>query len=41
VFFVERMPLAGTNKIDLALLRQWVADGTLRPPNNHNGAKNG
>jgi hypothetical protein len=29
VFFVERMPLAGTNKIDQPLLRQWVADGTL------------
>ena len=29
VFFLERMPLAGTNKIDRPLLRQWVADGTL------------
>jgi acyl-CoA synthetase (AMP-forming)/AMP-acid ligase II len=30
VFFVDRMPLAGTNKIDRALLRQWVADETLK-----------
>jgi acyl-CoA synthetase (AMP-forming)/AMP-acid ligase II len=30
VFLVNRMPLAGTNKIDRALLRQWVADGTLK-----------
>jgi acyl-CoA synthetase (AMP-forming)/AMP-acid ligase II len=29
VFFLDRMPLAGTNKIDQPLLRQWVADGTL------------
>jgi len=29
VFFLERMPLAGTNKIDCDLLRKWVADGTL------------
>jgi long-chain acyl-CoA synthetase len=29
VFFLERMPLAGTNKIDQPLLRQWVVDGTL------------
>jgi acyl-CoA synthetase (AMP-forming)/AMP-acid ligase II len=28
-FFLDRMPLAGTNKIDRMLLRQWVADGTL------------
>ncbi|HEX2824817.1 MAG TPA: class I adenylate-forming enzyme family protein [Burkholderiales bacterium] len=29
VFFVEQLPLAGTNKIDRKQLRQWVADGTL------------
>ena len=29
VFFVEQLPLAGTNKIDQKQLRQWVADGTL------------
>ncbi|MGZ8202919.1 MAG: class I adenylate-forming enzyme family protein [Burkholderiales bacterium] len=28
VFFLEQLPLAGTNKIDRALLRQWVADDT-------------
>jgi acyl-CoA synthetase (AMP-forming)/AMP-acid ligase II len=31
VFFVEQLPLAGTNKIDQKQLRQWVADGTLEP----------
>lgn len=30
VFFLDRMPLAGTNKIDRTLLRQWIADGTLK-----------
>ena len=34
VFFIDRMPLAGTNKIDRALLRQWVADGTLKSASN-------
>ena len=29
VFFVEQLPLAGTNKIDQKQLRHWVADGTL------------
>jgi acyl-CoA synthetase (AMP-forming)/AMP-acid ligase II len=29
VFFLDQLPLAGTNKIDRALLRQWVAEGTL------------
>ncbi len=29
VFFLDRMPLAGTNKIDQPLLRRWVADGSL------------
>jgi len=28
VFFVERLPLAGTNKIDKQRLREWVAKGT-------------
>ena len=27
VFFLDRMPLAGTNKIDRDLLRKWVAGG--------------
>jgi acyl-CoA synthetase (AMP-forming)/AMP-acid ligase II len=29
VFFVDQLPLAGTNKIDQKQLRQWVAEGTL------------
>jgi acyl-CoA synthetase (AMP-forming)/AMP-acid ligase II len=29
VFFVDQLPLAGTNKIDRQRLRQWVADGAL------------
>ena len=29
VFFLDHLPLAGTNKIDRGLLRQWVADGTI------------
>jgi acyl-CoA synthetase (AMP-forming)/AMP-acid ligase II len=29
VFFLDHLPLAGTNKIDRGLLRQWVADGSL------------
>jgi acyl-CoA synthetase (AMP-forming)/AMP-acid ligase II len=29
VFFLKELPLAGTNKIDRDLLRQWVTDGTL------------
>jgi acyl-coenzyme A synthetase/AMP-(fatty) acid ligase len=29
VFVVDRLPLAGTNKIDAKQLRRWVADGTL------------
>ena len=28
VFFLDRLPLSGTNKIDRDRLRQWVADGT-------------
>jgi acyl-CoA synthetase (AMP-forming)/AMP-acid ligase II len=31
VFFLDHLPLAGTNKIDRGLLRQWVADGSLEP----------
>jgi acyl-CoA synthetase (AMP-forming)/AMP-acid ligase II len=30
VFFLERMPLAGTNKIDRDWLRQWAAGKTLK-----------
>jgi long-chain acyl-CoA synthetase len=41
VFFLARMPLAGTNKIDLPLLRQWVADGSLKPQAGSTGATNG
>ena len=29
VFFLEELPLSGTNKIDRERLRLWVADGTL------------
>jgi long-chain acyl-CoA synthetase len=29
VFFLDHLPLAGTNKIDQQRLRSWVADGTL------------
>lgn len=29
VFFLDQLPLAGTNKIDQQRLRAWVADGTL------------
>ncbi len=29
VFFLDALPLAGTNKIDQQQLRRWVADGTL------------
>lgn len=29
VFFLERMPLAGTNKIDQQQLRKWVSEGAL------------
>ena len=31
VFFLEQFPLAGTNKVDRERLRQWVADGALKP----------
>ncbi len=41
VFFLERMPLAGTNKIDRDLLRLWVADATLDPRDKPTGASNG
>ena len=30
VFFLDQLPLAGTNKIDRQKLRNWVAGGTLR-----------
>ena len=29
VFFLQQLPLAGTNKIDRERLRAWVANGTL------------
>lgn len=29
VFFLDQLPLAGTNKIDQQKLRDWAADGTL------------
>jgi acyl-CoA synthetase (AMP-forming)/AMP-acid ligase II len=29
VFFLDQLPLAGTNKVDKPLLRKWVAEGTL------------
>jgi acyl-CoA synthetase (AMP-forming)/AMP-acid ligase II len=29
VFFLDQLPLAGTNKVDQALLRRWVAERTL------------
>jgi len=38
VFFLDHLPLAGTNKIDRGLLRQWVAEGTLETP--HTTARN-
>jgi acyl-coenzyme A synthetase/AMP-(fatty) acid ligase len=41
VFFLDRMPLAGTNKIDRDLLRLWVADGTLDTAVQRSGAGNG
>ena len=31
VFFLDQLPLAGTNKIDQRTLRNWVAGGTPRP----------
>ena len=41
VFFLDRLPLAGTNKIDQPLLRRWVADGALDKPHKSTGASNG
>ena len=29
VFFLQQLPLAGTNKIDKERLRAWVENGTL------------
>ena len=40
VFFLDQLPLAGTNKIDQKQLRQWVADGTLERTHT-TGAQNG
>lgn len=31
VFFLDRLPLSGTNKIDRERLRQWIAQGATRP----------
>ncbi len=31
VFFVDRFPLSGTNKVDRDRLRQWVAQGASKP----------
>jgi acyl-CoA synthetase (AMP-forming)/AMP-acid ligase II len=31
VFFLEELPLSGTNKIDRELLRNWVAGGAIEP----------
>jgi acyl-CoA synthetase (AMP-forming)/AMP-acid ligase II len=31
VYFLDQLPLAGTNKIDQQRLRQWVAEGRLEP----------
>ncbi len=40
VFFLERMPLASTNKIDRDLLRLWIADTTLDPKDKPTGTSN-
>jgi acyl-coenzyme A synthetase/AMP-(fatty) acid ligase len=40
VFFLERMPLAGTNKIDQALLRQ-IGNGAAGNHSHLTGAKHG
>jgi acyl-coenzyme A synthetase/AMP-(fatty) acid ligase len=29
IFFLEQLPLAGTNKIDRERLRQWAEEGTI------------
>ena len=41
VFFLEQLPLAGTNKIDRQRLRQWVADGAPGKQNTLTGAGHG
>jgi long-chain acyl-CoA synthetase len=40
VFLLPELPLAGTNKVDRELLRQWAADGTLEANHATNGAGN-
>jgi len=37
VFFLEQLPLAGTNKIDRAQLRAWVAAGSFEREMQRNG----
>jgi acyl-CoA synthetase (AMP-forming)/AMP-acid ligase II len=39
VFFLDQLPLAGTNKIDKAKLRDWVAEGLLEREPQHNGSR--
>ena len=41
VFFLDRMPLAGTNKVDRDLLRRWVAEGALDAAVQPTGAGDG
>jgi long-chain acyl-CoA synthetase len=41
VFFLEQLPLAGTNKIDQQQLRKWVADGTLEQMSKLTGVSHG
>lgn len=38
VFFLDQLPLAGTNKIDRAQLRAWVAEGRLESERQKNGS---
>ncbi|MBM3359153.1 MAG: acyl--CoA ligase [Betaproteobacteria bacterium] len=40
VFLLPELPLAGTNKVDRELLRQWAADGTLEANHATTGAGN-
>ena len=40
IFFLDRLPLAGTNKIDRPLLRRWVAEGKLDKHTVLTGARN-
>jgi acyl-CoA synthetase (AMP-forming)/AMP-acid ligase II len=38
VFFLDQLPLAGTNKIDRAKLRAWVAAGRMESERQKNGS---